>query len=576
MKKRFVWLVPALFLLFLFSDASHAGDGTNGGTPSKSSGGYVPGEILVKFKPRVRLSALSGYLDRYGLRFLRSFPIIGVEHLKLPEGFDVPTAIQKMEADPNVEYVEPNYIYRIDAVPNDTHFALLWGLHNTGQNVNGTTGTADADIDAVKAWDISTGSPDVVVAIIDSGVHTAHPDLKANIWVNTGETAGNGIDDDLNGYVDDVHGWDFIHNDNIPEDENGHGTHVAGTVAAVGNNDAGVAGVSWNAKLMVLRAFDKDGVGSAAAEIQSISYASAMGAHIINASWGGGSYSRALKDAIDASPAVVVCAAGNGGDDLIGDNNDATPHYPSGYSSANIIAVAATDQNDNLASFSNYGPSSVDVAAPGVNILSTANNGGYIYLHGTSMATPHVSGVAALVMGQSLAASDQNRLLAATDIIARIKSTVDPLSSLSGLISTGGRINAAKALGGNGDENGDEEGGGCFIATAAFGSYGEFHVRILRNFRDRYLQSHALGRAFIRFYYRHSPAWARGIRGNELLRKAVRAALLPVVGASWLALTFGILPVLSALLSGCGLFFCIVRVTRKGDRPLKVFKSGRG
>ncbi len=541
MKKKLLVLFSSFFLFFLFQGDSWAdAPSMDPRSTLRSSGNFVPGEILVKFRPQARLSALSEYQTR-GLVSIQSFSTIGVEHLKLPEGMDVETALKKMQANPAVEYAEPNYTYRITAVPNDTYFNLLWGLHNTGQNVNGTVGKADADIDAVEAWDRNTGRPDVVVAVIDSGVLTSHPDLAGNIWVNPGEIPGNGIDDDLNGLVDDVYGYDFVFNDNVPNDANGHGTHVAGTIAAVGNNGVGVTGVSWNAKIMVLRAFDKEGLGSLSAELNSILYATSKGAHVINNSWGGSNYAQSLKDAIDASPAVVVCAAGNGGSDGIGDNNDSVPHYPSNYASANIIAVAATDQNDALAYFSNYGPSTVDVAAPGVNVLSTTNDGNYNYKSGTSMATPHVSGLAALLWGYSWSSTTENRVLAAGDIIARIKTTVDPLSSLSGLIATGGRINAARALG-SGD--GDGDGGGCFIATAAFGSYAEPHVKILRDFRDRYLKPGAWGRAFVRFYYRVSPDWARTIEEHDSLRWAVRTALLPVVGASWLALQVGLIPLM--------------------------------
>ena len=564
MKKLFVLPLSVLFLFFLFLDASWAGHPANESKMLKSLGEYVPGEVLVKFKPQARLSALSEYQDRHTLSSIQAFSTIGVEHLKLPEGLDVVSAVKMMQSDPNVEYVEPNYIYKITANPNDPYFGLLWGLNNTGQNVNGTVGKAGADIDAVQAWDKTTGTPNVIVAVIDSGVLTSHPDLAANIWVNPGEIPGNGIDDDLNGFIDDVNGWDFVFNDSTPDDENGHGTHVAGTIAAVGNNKIGVTGVSWNAKIMVLRASDKDGFGTAAAEINSIMYASSKGAHVINCSWGGPGFSQSLKDAIDASPAVVVCASGNGGNDSIGDNNDSIPHYPSGYSSANIIAVAATDQGDELAYFSNYGPTTVDVAAPGVNILSTWNDGDYQYLQGTSMSTPHVSGLAALLWGYSGSSASQNRLLAAGDIISRIRSTVDPLPSLSGLIASGGRINADKALGGSGED--DDEGSGCFIATAAYGSFTAPHVKILRNFRDRYLKSNDCGRAFVRFYYRNSPEWAKTIQGNASLRWVMRTALLPIVGFSWLALQIGIFPLLASLFILVFLA-CIPRFRKKEVRP---------
>lgn len=506
------------------------------------TGDYVPGELLIKYEPEVRSATAAYYQTQYEVTTMKSFNAIGVDHVKLPQTMTVEGALEVFQSDPNVEYAEPNYYQYATGTPNDALFGLLWGMHNTGQTVNGTAGIPDADIDAPEAWDITTGSSSVVVAVVDSGVSTLSVvnDLSGNIWSNPGEIPENGIDDDSNGYVDDVVGWDFVFDDNSPNDANGHGTHVAGTVAAVGNNSTGVTGVSWSTKIMALRFLDARGSGSTEDAISAILYANAKGAHVINNSWGGAPYSQSLKDAIDASSAVVVCAAGNGGSDSIGDDNDAVPHYPSSYTSSNLIAVAATDQNDNRASFSNYGPTSVDVAAPGVNILSTLSTGGYGYLAGTSMAAPHVAGLAALIHTVSSSASSGNRTLAATDIIQTIKDTVDPLSSLSGVIATGGRINAYTAVssGGNGDELED----GCFIATAAFGSIMDPHVKILRHFRNRYLKTSRLGRTFVNFYYKQSPAIAKAIQSNESLRQAVRTALLPVVGLSWVTLKLGLLP----------------------------------
>ena len=329
---------------------------------------FVPGELLVKFRAEVRKEAAADYQKWFDISTRKTFAINGYQHVKLPEGIDVDEALELYIEDPDVEHAEPNYIvYANVNTPNDADLGQLWGLHNTGQNVNGTSGTIDADIDAPEAWDVTTGSSAVVVAVIDSGVDINHPDLAANIWVNPGETPGNGIDDDANGYVDDVNGWDFYIDDNDPRDANGHGTHVAGTIAAVGNNGTGGTGVSWSAKIMALRFLDAWGSGTTANAIAAIEYATAMGADIINNSWGGGGFNTSLKTAIEASGAVVVCAAGNSGI-----NNDGTPHYPSSFNSANIIAVAASDQNDALASFSNYGANSVDVAAPGTNIYSAA------------------------------------------------------------------------------------------------------------------------------------------------------------------------------------------------------------
>ncbi|MEJ2222997.1 MAG: S8 family peptidase, partial [Desulfobacterales bacterium] len=336
---------------------------------SPQSPAFVPGELLVKFRAEVRREAAADYQEWFDISTRKTFAINGYQQVKLPEGADIEEALELYLEDPDVEHAELNYFVHVNVTtPDDAEFTRLWGLHNTGQNVNGTNGTADADIDAPEAWDVTTGSSDVVVAVIDSGVDVNHPDLQPNIWVNPGETPGNGLDDDGNGYIDDVNGWDFYVNDNDPRDAHGHGTHVAGTVAAAGDNGIGITGVSWSAKIMALRFMDAWGIGTTADAISAIEYASAMGADIINNSWGGSGYNQALKDAIDASGALVVCAAGNSG----WNTDTYIPHYPSGYASANIISVAASDQNDNRASFSNFGPFSVHVAAPGTNIYSAA------------------------------------------------------------------------------------------------------------------------------------------------------------------------------------------------------------
>jgi subtilisin family serine protease len=331
---------------------------------------FAPGELLVKFRSEVRKQAAADYQEWFNISTGRTFAINGYQHVKLPEGVDIDEALELYLEDPDVEHAEPNYLLFANAtIPDDTDFNKQWGLDNNGQNVNGTSGTPGADIDAPEAWDVTTGSSNVIVAVVDSGVDINHPDLQANIWTNPGEIPGNLFDDDGNGLTDDVNGWDFLNNDNTPDDPFGHGTHVAGTVAAVGDNAVGTTGVSWTAKIMPLRFLDALGYGYTADAIDAIEYATAMGADVINNSWGGSGPSSALKDAIEASGAVVVCAAGN--TIAGGRNNDAIPHYPSSYNSANIISVAASDQDDNLAYFSNYGAVSVDVAAPGTNIYST-------------------------------------------------------------------------------------------------------------------------------------------------------------------------------------------------------------
>ncbi|WP_442919568.1 S8 family serine peptidase [Methanoculleus sp.] len=360
---------------------------------------YDPGSIIVRFKPDVasspsRLSRVSETThSQTGSIVIMDYSDIGLsgmQMVQLPEDLSVTDAVNAYSRNPDVLYAEPNYYYYADAVPdftptptpipgggggsgsgggrtpNDPQFSNLWGLYNTGQTINGKTGTADADIDAPEAWPITTGSRNVIVAVIDSGVMYTHPDLAANIWTNPGEVPDNGVDDDDNGYIDDVYGWDFYDDDNNPGDLNGHGTHCAGTIAAVGNNSLGVAGVMWDAKIMPLRFLGPDGKGDTEDAIRAIKYATMMGADVISCSWGGGGYSQALADAIAETPALVVCAAGN---DAL--NNDLNPHYPSSYASENILAVAASTNTEQLASFSHFGATSVDVAAPGENILST-------------------------------------------------------------------------------------------------------------------------------------------------------------------------------------------------------------
>ncbi|MFO1062485.1 MAG: S8 family serine peptidase [Pirellulales bacterium] len=286
----------------------------------------------------------------------------------------------------------PDFRVTVTATPNDPSYTSEWGLEN-----NGVGGKLDADIDASEAWDYGTSSS-VVVAVIDSGVDYNHQDLAANIWTNSREIAGNGKDDDGNGYVDDVRGWNFVSNNNNPMDDNGHGTHVAGTIGAVGNNGIGVTGIAWNVKIMALKFLDSTGSGLLSDAVSAIDYARVNGAKIINASWGGDGFSSALQAAIQRfqnAGGIFVTAAGN---DAL--NNSTSASYPANYALSNVISVAASTQSDTLASFSNYG-SNVDIAAPGVNILSTVPNNSYARYSGTSMATPHVAGAMALLWGQS-------------------------------------------------------------------------------------------------------------------------------------------------------------------------------
>ena len=326
------------------------------------------------------------------------------------------------------------------ALTVDPSLAAQWALDNVGQ----AGGRIDADIDAVEAWQVTTGSRNVVVAIVDSGIDFNHPDLAANIWTNPREIAGNGRDDDGNGYVDDVHGWDFVDNDNLPQDGFWHGTHVAGIIGAVGNNGIGVSGVSQQVSILPLRFQNNSGLGYTGAAVSALNYVTQLklaGVPIVatNISWGGGtstslSLQTALQAQANAGITVVVASGNNGGD------NDAVPRYPSSYAFSNIIAVAGSDTSDNLLGFSNYGATSVDLAAPGAGILSTVPGGGYAAISGTSMAAPHVTGPVAL-----LASVRPNASVA--QIRSAILGSVDAVPALAGKVATGGRLNAFAALG---------------------------------------------------------------------------------------------------------------------------------
>ncbi len=360
---------------------------------TKPTSQYVSNQIIIKLKEGKSIGDVRDFNARNNLVLSEkiihgraaSKDLDRLYLLEFPEGVNVEKLIEAYGRNPNIEYAQPNYIYTLDAFPNDPFFSKLWGLHNTGQ----LGGTPDADIDAPEAWNIATDSSAVVVAVIDTGVNYTHPDLVANMWTNPEEIPNNGIDDEANGFIDDYYGYDFSTcvalnpprtrcattkpRDSDPMDVDGHGTHVSGTIGAVGNNALGVVGVNWKVKIMALKGFN-NGIGLTSDLIAAINYATMMGVKITSNSWGGGGFSQAMFDAINAARnagSLFIAAAGNGGSDQIGDNNDATPHYPSSYNLDNIIAVAATGPNDVLTSFSNFGNTSVDLAAPGDFIFST-------------------------------------------------------------------------------------------------------------------------------------------------------------------------------------------------------------
>lgn len=350
---------------------------------------YPEGQVIVRLKPGAdpaatiaKAQAQSKAGTPNDVQTLKNFPLAGngqpsaagPQRLLVLKSNTLTTAqlIARLKQDPAVDVAEPDYfVYANSTTPNDTRFGELWGMNNTGQ----TGGTPDADIDAPEAWDRLTGNGSVIVGDIDTGVDYLHPDLAANMWRNLKEANGvGGVDDDGNGYIDDVYGIDAVNNDSDPMDDHAHGTHTSGTLGGVGNNSEGVAGVAWNVKIAACKFLNASGSGSTSDAIECVNYFTWLRQHgenivATNNSWGGGDFSQTLKDAIDAAGAagtLFVAAAGNNAS-----NNDATPYYPASYDSASIIVVAATDHTDALASFSNYGATSVDLAAPGQGILST-------------------------------------------------------------------------------------------------------------------------------------------------------------------------------------------------------------
>ncbi|MDH3318828.1 MAG: S8 family serine peptidase [Betaproteobacteria bacterium] len=424
---------------------------TGDGPPAARDRKFSPDELLVKFRPGVASAQAEAAARGQGAREVREFrrprglqraPTDAWRVVKLGRGADLRKVRAALLRNPAVEIVEYNFEVRVALTPNDPSYPQLWGLDNTGQ----TGGKPNADIDAPEAWNVQTGGAAAPVAVIDTGVDYNHPDLAANMWINAGEIPGNGLDDDGNGYIDDVHGYDFCNADGDPMDDHGHGTHVAGTIAAFGDNGVGVVGVNWNARVMAVKFLCAGGSGTTSAAISAVLYAADMGARVMNNSWGGGGFSQALKDAIATAHqagALFVAAAGNDAADT-----DAAPHYPSSYDVPNVVSVAATDHNDARASFSNYGAASVDLGAPGAAILSTvpasgdpccSSPSGYKLLSGTSMATPHVAGAATLALARFPASS-------VLQLKQRLLGAADPIPALAGITVTGGRLNAYKAL----------------------------------------------------------------------------------------------------------------------------------
>jgi subtilisin family serine protease len=335
-------------------------------TPQKNK--FVSNEVIVKYKKDINKTiAKNEIVKKNSLRVKKSIGSQNIDLLTISCGSTVEETISKLKGNEAIEFVQPNYIYQDENFTLDSREGELWGLENFGQTIENQTGVTDVDIDIKDAWNITQGSSNVVVGVIDSGIDINHPELKNNIWVNTGEIPNNNIDDDRNGYIDDVNGWDFYNNDNTVFDEKDsdkHGTHVAGIIGASLNN-SGIVGVSPKVKIMPLKFIGPYG-GDTIAAIKAIQYAKNKGVKLLNASWGGGDYDQALKDAVDSSNSLFIVAAGNEDN-----NNDINKMYPASFDSSNILSVAAVDNQGYVADFSNYGMNSVHVAAPGVNILST-------------------------------------------------------------------------------------------------------------------------------------------------------------------------------------------------------------
>lgn len=410
------------------------------GAPQSGTLRQVPNELLVRFRLDAPAAARHTALSAVPTVRERQFRSVkNLHHLRLAEGATLDSTLQALRSNRNVAYAEPNYLVQIADVPTDTRFPDQWPLQNTGQ----TGGTAGADIAAVPAWDITTGSSDVVVAILDTGIDYLHEDLAANVFTNPLECGGNpDEDDDGNGYVDDCHGIDTANNDSDPMDDSGHGTHVAGTIGAASDNGIGVAGVSWDVTLLPCKFLDSSGWGTTAAAIACLDYVATMkdrGVNVVatNNSWGGGAESQALADAIEAQQQrgiLFIASAGNSGR-----NNDLDRYYPCTYDSPNVVCAAATDSNDQRAGFSSYGAATVHLGAPGDDVLSTLPGDAYGLKDGTSMASPHVSGVAALLYSQ-----DPNRDW--KQVKNLLLSGGQSLSSLHGSTMTGRRLDAHGSL----------------------------------------------------------------------------------------------------------------------------------
>ena len=403
---------------------------------------YVKDELLVKFSDGTASKAALDANRAMNAAVLETLGDLGWQRVRLPETLSVDEAMSRYSKFEGVEYAQPNFYYHLLLTPNDPQF--------TASGMYGLTRIA-----APSAWDLTTGSSNVVVADIDTGLGYTHQDIAANAWLNAAEIQGNGVDDDGNGFVDDIYGLDVFNNDSNPIDDNPstvwHGTHTAGTIGAVGNNGIGVVGVNWNVRIMSVKLYGTTGNGTnstSAMLVSAYNYITMMknrgvNIRVTNNSYGGCGeacgYDQATKDALDAMGNAGILNVFAAGNDNI--NNDVTPSYPVSYTSPSVLGVASSTSTDAKSGFSSYGPISVDIAAPGSSVLSTtfSSTSSYGTLSGTSMATPHAAGAAALLSGY-------NPNLSVASLKATLMNTVDPIAAWSGLIKTGGRLNVDRAL----------------------------------------------------------------------------------------------------------------------------------
>jgi subtilisin family serine protease len=412
-----------LTLLFAFLINLKAADGP----------AFHPGRILIISKAGKADDAAKFHKQK-GRRVAKKFATIkNLEVIDLAAGEDVLATAKEYLDSGLVESAEPDYLLYKSVIPDDPSYVegLLWHLNRPG--------VLDADINAPEGWEIRHEATNIVVAILDSGMRMTHEDLAPNLWTNPKEIPGNGIDDDGDGYVDDVHGLNSITGTGDPTDDDGHGTHVAGILGAAGDNGKGITGVAWRVQLMPLKFINSFGEGFTSDGVECMNYAIAHGAQVINASFGSPNFSTAMQVAIFAArDAGIVFVAAAGNESV---NNDLQPSYPANYGLDNVISVAATSQLDALEDYSNFGASSVDIAAPGTLIYSCGhtNDAQYVYMSGTSMATPIVSGVVALIRAQWPNETP-------SQIRQRLIATADPLPSLAGKCVSGGKVNLQRAL----------------------------------------------------------------------------------------------------------------------------------